>query len=194
MMCSNGKTVELLYRIKNECGSEMKWMLVMLGTWHLLKDYLHIFLKKYEHVVARHLFSKFLTKSNVDTLINCTKWWKSHNYTIWLISVVLRENVPQFLSYLRADVSHDLFKKAEAVADSLRRDSIDQDSIKEFIYDLVELRSKFEKFAVFTNMFKGLHAHYAMFIAIRTGNWSLKIASLKMMTTRFLRSGAHTYK
>ena len=74
MACGDGKTVELLYRIKNEYGYEMKWMLVMSETWHLLNDYLHIFLKKYEHVVVKHLFSKFLTKSNVDSLINCTKW------------------------------------------------------------------------------------------------------------------------
>ena len=74
MVCGDGKTVELLYRIKNEYGYEMKWMLVMSETWHLLNDYLHIFLKKYEHVVVKHLFSKFLTKSNVDSLINCTKW------------------------------------------------------------------------------------------------------------------------
>ena len=118
----------------------------------------------------------------------------------------------QFLSYLGADVSHDLFKKAEVVVDALRTDSIDQDSIKEFIFDLVELRSKFEKFssryqdymkdgykeddqfALFTNMLKDFHAYYAMFIAIRTGNWSLRLASLKMMTTRFVQSGVHTYK
>ena len=83
----------------------------------------------------------------MDSLSNCTKLWKSHNYTIWLISVVLRENAAQFLSHLGADVSHDLFKKAEMVVDALRRYSIDKESIKEFISDLVELRSKFQKFS-----------------------------------------------
>ena len=109
----------------------------MLETWHLLKDYLHIFLEKYEHVVVRHHFSKFLTKSKEHSLINCTKWWKSHNYTTWLISAVLRENVAQFLSHLGADVSHDLFKKTEVAVHTLRRNSINQDSTKEFISDLV---------------------------------------------------------
>ena len=74
-------------------------------------------------------------------------------------------------------MSHNLFKKAEVVVDALRRDSIDQDAIKEFISDLVELRSKFEKFssryqdyikngykeddqfAMFTNILKDFHAH-----------------------------------
>ena len=83
----------------------------------------------------------------MDSLINCTKCWKSHNYVIRLISAVLRENVEQFLSHLGADVSHDLFKKVEVVVDALRMDSIDQGSIKKIISDLVELRSKFEKFS-----------------------------------------------
>ena len=147
MVCDDGKTVELLYLIKNEFGSEMKCMLVILETWYLLKDYLHIFLKKYEYVVVRQLFSKFLTTLNLDTLINSKKWWEYHNYTKWLISAVLRENMAQFLSHLGTDVSHDLFKKPEVAVDALRRDSIDQDSIKEFISYLKELRSKYEKFS-----------------------------------------------
>ena len=142
MVCDDGKTVELLHLIKNEFGSEMKCMLVILETWYLLKDYLHIFLKKYEYVVVRHL-----TNLNLDTLINSKKWWKCHNYTKWLISAVLRENVAQFLSHLGTDVSHDLFKKAEVAVDALRRYSIDQDFIKEFISHLMELRSKHEKFS-----------------------------------------------
>ena len=49
-----------------------------------------------------------------------------------------------------------------------------------------------DQFSLFTNMLKDFHAYYAMFIAIKIGNWSLRIASLKMMT-RFVRSGAHNY-
>ena len=43
----------------------------------------------------------------------------------------------QFLSHLGADVSHDLFKKTELAVHAVRRNSINQDSIKEFISDLV---------------------------------------------------------
>ena len=50
------------------------------------------------------------------------------------------------------------------------------------------------QFVLFTNILKDFHAYYAMFIAIRTGNWSLRIESLKMMATRFVRSGMPTCK
>ena len=51
-----------------------------------------------------------------------------------------------------------------------------------------------DQFALFTNMLKDFHAYYAMFITIKTGNLSLRIASLKMMTKRFVWSGMHNYK
>ena len=41
------KTVGLLYHIKDDYGKAMSWLHVMLKTWHLLKDYLSVFLELY---------------------------------------------------------------------------------------------------------------------------------------------------
>ena len=35
-----------------------------------------------------------------------------------------------------------------------------------------------DQFALLTNMLKDFHAYYAMFITIKIGNWSLRLASL----------------
>ena len=35
-VCGDGKTVELLYKIKSDYGVKMEW-LHMLGNWHLIK-------------------------------------------------------------------------------------------------------------------------------------------------------------
>ena len=59
----------LLYTIKDDYGSEMSWLQIMLGTWHLMKDYLNVFLKKYENSLVRHLLSKVLNKGNVDAVV-----------------------------------------------------------------------------------------------------------------------------
>ena len=45
MACGDGKTVELLYKIKSDYGVKMEWLYIMLGSWHLIKDYLHVFMK-----------------------------------------------------------------------------------------------------------------------------------------------------
>ena len=144
MVCGDGKTVEILYKIKNEYGADMKWMLVMLGTWHLLKDFLNVFLKKYENILVRQLFAKFLTKSNVDSLINCTKWWKSHNYTVWLMSALLRENVNCYLDHVGAEKSRELHDKAEEITNILKKDDISQDVVDDFTIAFSSLETIFD--------------------------------------------------
>ena len=41
------KTAGLLYLNKDDYGKAMSWLHVMLGTWHLLKENLGVFLKRY---------------------------------------------------------------------------------------------------------------------------------------------------
>ena len=87
MVCGDGKSVNLLYKIKDDYGTEMDWLLIMLGTWHLIKTYLGVFLKKYENVFVNHCLSS-MSKGNITAIINCSKWWKSHNYTVWMMSAM----------------------------------------------------------------------------------------------------------
>ena len=95
-VCGDGKTVELLYKIKSDYGVKMEW-LHMLGNWHLIKDYLHVFPKKYQNTTVRSLLSKMMTLGNVDSIIGCKVWWKSHNYAIWMLSAIIREFVEKFI-------------------------------------------------------------------------------------------------
>ena len=37
MICGDGKTVELLYKIKSDYSVKIEW-LHMFGSWHLIKD------------------------------------------------------------------------------------------------------------------------------------------------------------
>ena len=86
MVWGDGKTAELLYKIKSDYGVKMEWLHIMLGSWHLIKDYLHVFLKKYQNTIVRSLPSKMMTLSNVDSIIGRKVWWKSHNYAVWMLS------------------------------------------------------------------------------------------------------------
>ena len=78
----DGKTVELLYKVKSDYGVKMEWLHIMLGSWHLIKDYLHVFLKKYQNIILRSLLSKMMTYGNVDSIIGCKVRWRSHRYAV----------------------------------------------------------------------------------------------------------------
>ena len=51
-----------------------------------------------------------------------------------------------------------------------------------------------DQFALFTTAIDDFSAYIAMYVAIRTSDWHLRIAAIKMMAQRFVRSGAMLYK
>ena len=51
-----------------------------------------------------------------------------------------------------------------------------------------------DQFALFMTALDDFHPYIACYISIRTGDWKLRIASIKMMATRFVLSGAVNYK
>lgn len=69
--CVKIKLLSILYIIKDDNGNHMLGLVVMLAIQHLLNDYWEDFLKKYKNVFVRQIFSKVLTKGNVDSLISC---------------------------------------------------------------------------------------------------------------------------
>ena len=140
MVYEDGKTVNLLYKIKDEYGMEMSWLLVMLGTWHLLKDYLNIFFKTYQHSFVRQLLSKVLKiKGNVDAIIACTTWWKSHNYSMWMISALIRLNIREFIEIIKdeeGDVDSELMLQVKSTVDSLKGNKrLSEEEVQKFLVE-----------------------------------------------------------
>ena len=48
----------------------------MLGSLHLIKDYLYVFLKNYQNTIVRSLLSKMMTLGNINSIVGCKVWWK----------------------------------------------------------------------------------------------------------------------
>ena len=131
----------LLYTIKDDYGSEMSWLQIMLGTWHLMKDYLNVFLKKYENTFVRHLLSKVLSKGNIDAVVACTSWIKSHNYTNWMMAAFFRENIQNFIDNLTDNDNDDMINEFNQKADrAVQILETKEDTIEESVIKFLELR------------------------------------------------------
>ena len=117
MVWGECKTVELLYKIKSDYGVKMEWLYIMLGSWHLIKDYLHVFLKKYQNAIVRSILSKMMTFDNIDSIIGCKVWWKSHNYTLWMLSVIIREFFEKFMQSFPPDYHQTIKSLTEQCED-----------------------------------------------------------------------------
>ena len=213
MVCGDGEMVELLYKIKSDYSVKIEW-LHMLGSWHLIKDYLHVFLKEYQNTVLRSLLSKMMTLGNVDSIIGCKVWWKSHNYAIWMLSAIIREFVEKFIQSSPPDCHQTikaLTEQCEKTVDCIRNEKLSQECIDNFLTELKSMRTIFKKlsnhlrdfekngcanddqFALFFDIIEDF-LPYSIYIAIRSSNWELRISALKIMAPRFMRSGAVTSK
>ena len=53
--------------------------------------------------VPKSLFSKMMTLGNVDSIIGCKVWLKSHSYVVWMLSAIIREFVEKFIQYSPLD-------------------------------------------------------------------------------------------
>ena len=122
----DGKTVELFYKIRSGYGVKMEWLHIMSGSWHLIEDYLHVFLKKYKNTIVRSLLSNMMTLGNVNSIIGCKKWWKSHNYVVWMLSAIITE-------------------QCEKTIDCMRNEKLSQECIDNFLTKLKSMRTIFKK-------------------------------------------------
>ena len=92
MVCSVGKTVEFFYKIKSDYGGENG-----IAAYNVRK------LICISEKVPKSLFSKMMTLGNVDSIIGCKVWLKSHSYVVWMLSAIIREFVEKFTQYSPLD-------------------------------------------------------------------------------------------
>ena len=59
----------------------MSWMLVVLGTWHMIKDYLRIFLAKYKLAVFEPIFREVFKQGTLDGITRVSQWAHTHLLT-----------------------------------------------------------------------------------------------------------------
>ena len=58
----------------------MSWLLVMLGTWHTLKDYLRIFNQRYHHAFLQDVLGTVFKSKTLQGILTVTQWSRSHFY------------------------------------------------------------------------------------------------------------------
>ena len=129
MVCRDDKTVELLYKTKSDYSVKMEWLHIMLGSWYLIKEYLRVFLKKYQNTIVRSLLSKMMTWDNVDSIITCKVWWKNYNYVVWMLSAIIREFAEKFIESSPPDCHQPikaLTEQCKKTFDCIRNEKLNQ--------------------------------------------------------------------
>lgn len=195
----DAKLYDVLQSIKFEYGSEFKWLLPMTGDWHLLKKFQIALMKPYSEGGLKELarVSGYL----VAAIQRCSQFKRTNYFILETWEAVYQVMVTKFLQY--GEGREPTLTLMDILTTANNRATREEGKIAEIITEVQESINNLKHFDAFTSfieemskknltwkfwaqfVLKDALAYVALFIALRSGNWDLRLASLKLMAPIF---------
>ena len=187
------KLYEVLQSLKFEYGKELDWIIPFPGDWHLLKTYQLAVMKPYFDAGLKQLAnaSGYPTAS----IECCGQFKRTHHFLLEVWESLYRAMISMFNSKNEStDLLKVIFDKIVA-----NKTNFDTHTLEEIIVEIQSIQM-FEKFKQFIQqlartdktwrfwiqfMFQDMPAYIGLFLAIRGGDWSLRMACIKQMAPVF---------
>ena len=190
----------VLTTIKREYGDEFKWLIYYPGDWHMLGNFQKAIMKPYFDAGLKELAK---TAGYPTTAIQaCSQFKRTHHFIMEAWVAIYQVMLHMYLE----NTSHPI---AESVKQQLL-DNHSPQSIHTMIATLqMSLSSDYKHFIEYLQIKSedndnwkfwtqfvlrdGL-AYVGMYLALRSGNWNLRVACMKMMVPIFCAYDHMTYK
>ena len=188
------KVYEILQSLKFEYGNDLEWVIPYPGDWHLLKNYQLPLMKAYFDGGLKSLAK--LAGYPVASIQACTQFKRCHHFILESWEAMYRAMIKKYIEY---DNTTDTLESLSLFLHSLSTDNF----IQSFNDKLIELddtiTTNFERFTEFLQLmannddtciwrycvFEDALPYIGLFLALRSGDWDLRIASLKQMAPVF---------
>ena len=216
VIAGDGATIKLLYDIKSEYGKALDWVIPFLGDWHVLKNFQEVLFKIFWDAGLKDVAKMSHKSSTLQSLASCSNFKRNHRFLIQVHEAVYMCQWQSFLEYRSGQeecVSNDEFKNSVSnVVSKLIHKHGKYHGIEEFkdaemnfkeqmmpfmdqfIKYCNDMSEKYETFR-FWNRFlnEDVLCYINLWIAIRQGNWNLRMAALKQMAALFHAFDRHNY-
>ncbi len=205
----DAKLYEILQSLKVEYDSELKWVVPYPGDWHALMNYQKALMKPYFDAGLKSLAEAcgYPTAS----IKHCSQFKKTHLfimeawealYRIMLtkflesgyeINTALLDDVIQSLQDVKAETRNTFLSEFNCmIADITNKVPQFSRKFDEFIHKMSSSDDVWKLWSQF--VFRDGMAYISLFLAIRSGDWHLRIASLKEMVPVFTAFDHPTYQ
>ena len=208
MLHGDAKTYLRLRELKQQYGSELDWLLPFVGDWHVLYNYQKALMKVYYEGGLKVLaMASGYRAETLKSLANASNFKRTHAFLMQVWEAFYRHFFDQYLLKCKSDTVPDSETmladiKArllqcnekcredqayyEYVRVSTAMDSDYQSVYKDFIAFVEDLAGRDDTW----NFWYGFVVHdclayVGLYLAIRGGTWSLRMASLKEMCPLF---------
>ncbi|CAC5406554.1 unnamed protein product [Mytilus coruscus] len=181
VVVGDGKSYDILIKLKSEYGNALDWVLPYPGDWHILKNLLPVFIKIYYDAGLKELAVKF-----------------HHGATLKKIISVILESADITVSRdcngnLEGDIQD--FKVWSSVLEQKDRFSMMLQGVQvEFDEWRKQSSEQSETFRFWDNFIHvDFMAYLGLYVAIREQNWDLRNAALKNLACLFTAFDRHNY-
>ena len=186
------KLFEVLQSLKIEYGKELDWVIPIPGDWHMLLNYHTALMKPYFDAGLKSLATA--AEYPVAAIQACSQFKRTHNFLLEVWESLYRTMI---LMFLQDDEEPSLTELSDMII--ANKCSSDDETLKMIMLKAQSLKS-FEKFKIFIQklgrtdstwrfwiqfVFQDLMAYMGLFLAIRSGDWHLRKASIKQMAPIF---------
>ena len=208
----DAKIYEILQSLKFEYGEELLWVIPYPGDWHMLKNYQIALMKPYFDAGLKSLAQA--AGYPVAAIQSCGQFKRTHNFLLEAWEATYRAMLAMFLE------SNDSTPTGELSSCQLQQQIIDSLNLlpqmnftKAFNDRLTELNTmtatSFQNFKSFLErlanvdkiwkfwvqfVFVDAMAYVGLFLAIRSGDWELRVASMKLMAPVFTSFNHQIYQ
>lgn len=208
----DAKLYDILQSLKFEYGDELKWLYPYPGDWHMLKNYQSALMKPYFDAGLKSLAKA--AGYPVDSIHSCGQFKRTHNFLLeaWealyraMLALFLESHYPtatcpitsqqlqeQILLSLQSLPSTNFTKSFN---DRLEHLSTVLENRRDGFLSFLTVQAERDKTWEFWSQFVFVDAmaYVALFLAIRSGDWHLRVASMKLMAPVFTAFGHPIYQ
>jgi len=197
VLVGDGKTYRHLMNVKKQYSTMLRKLLIFPGDWHILKNYQPVLMKEYYSAGLREMAKNSgYHGTTLKSLEHCSNFKRTHYFLLQTWEALYREmwhaNVLNNESTITEDATCILLtgiqtkntpkNMMERICE-LVKDSNSEEDCKRFVKRMSENDKTWKFWAQF--VFTDCFCYFGLYLAIRSSNWELRIASLKLMAPMF---------
>ncbi len=202
----DAKLFDILQSLKHEYGDELKWLVPFPGDWHALKNYQPALMKAYYDAGLKDMARA--AGYPVAQIQSCGQFKRVHQFILEAWEAIYRAMLAKFLEEHSSDThtANTTDQLQDLVMESLEATPVQSgsDFRKTFNRKLVQVNAvesiSYTEFHQFLKsmadqddtwrfwvqfILEDAMAYMGLFLALRSGDWHLRMASLKLMAPVF---------
>ena len=197
VLVGDGKSYKHLMNIKKQYSTALRKLLIFPGDWHILKNYQPILMKIYYSAGLREMAKNSgYHGTTLKSVEQCSNLKRTHYFLLQTWEALYREMLHAYIVYTGTTITTDANsillasiqtkKSPNSVLQRISKlveDSQTDEDFRKFIKQMSDNDKTWKFWAQF--VFTDCFCYFGLYLAIRSSNWQLRVASLMQMAPMF---------